>query len=537
MIRRPDIIIFNPDEMRADAMGHMGNPAAVTPFLDAFAHTDAVSFRNAFCQNPVCVPSRCSFFTGLYPHVNGHRTMSYLLHPGEENLFSELKRSGYTVWMNARNDLFAGQISGWAEENADTIFYGGDVPAAPGPVKPPQNKKPDDKDCYTHFTGKLAVDENGKNYNPDDEAVDAAIDYISRYDADKPFCIFLGLMAPHCPYQVEEPYASAIDRGRLKHRIQFSECSGKSEMIRLLHQYQNIQYGEDDWNELRSVYLGMCMKVDSQFRRLCDALKKSGRYEDSLIIFLSDHGDFEGDYDLTEKAQSSFEDCLTRVPLIIKPPVREKADPGKTDALAELVDFYATVMDYSDTEIQRTQFGHSLRKVIENRETAVRNFVTCEGGRLPGEDMCDEYHSFGPDGPPVNFPYYPKMKAQSNDHAHAKGVMIRNHHAKYISRITGEDEFYDLDRDPGETVNEIDNPVYADRIEKMRLLMLRWYMQTSDTVPREYDKRFTDEMLWARVKNICPPDHEAEVKEKIRQGIKQAPLTLYVRKLAAEQKK
>ena len=58
MGKRPNIIIFNPDEMRWDTMGHMGNPAAVTPFLDRFAKTEAVSFSNAYCQNPVCVPSR-----------------------------------------------------------------------------------------------------------------------------------------------------------------------------------------------------------------------------------------------------------------------------------------------------------------------------------------------------------------------------------------------------------------------------------------------------------------------------------------------
>ena len=61
MNRKPNIIIINPDEMRWDTMGHMGNPAAVTPTLDNFAFKDAVSFSNAYCQNPVCVPSRCSF--------------------------------------------------------------------------------------------------------------------------------------------------------------------------------------------------------------------------------------------------------------------------------------------------------------------------------------------------------------------------------------------------------------------------------------------------------------------------------------------
>ena len=80
---KPNIVIFNPDEMRWDTMSHMGNPAARTPFLDEFARQDGVSFSNAYCQNPVCVPSRCSFFTGLYPHVNGHRTMQHLLHEGD----------------------------------------------------------------------------------------------------------------------------------------------------------------------------------------------------------------------------------------------------------------------------------------------------------------------------------------------------------------------------------------------------------------------------------------------------------------------
>ena len=94
MGKRPNIIIFNPDEMRWDTMGHMGNPAAVTPFLDRFAETEAVSFSNAYCQNPVCVPSRCSFFTGLYPHTAGHRTMGHLLRSHETSLLKELKEIG-----------------------------------------------------------------------------------------------------------------------------------------------------------------------------------------------------------------------------------------------------------------------------------------------------------------------------------------------------------------------------------------------------------------------------------------------------------
>jgi arylsulfatase A-like enzyme len=102
---RPNILIFNPDQWRGDVMGHLGNPAAVTPNLDAAAATDFVSFRNAFCQNGVCTPSRCSFMTGWYPHVRGHRTMFHMLRGDEPMLLRTLKDNGYFVWWCGKNDV------------------------------------------------------------------------------------------------------------------------------------------------------------------------------------------------------------------------------------------------------------------------------------------------------------------------------------------------------------------------------------------------------------------------------------------------
>ena len=114
---RPHILIFNPDQWRGDVLGHMGNPAAVTPNLDRLVETDAVSFRSAFCQNPVCTPSRCSFMTGWYPHVRGHRTMHHMLRAqhGEPNLLRVLKNNGYFVWWGGKNDLVPGQF-GYADD-------------------------------------------------------------------------------------------------------------------------------------------------------------------------------------------------------------------------------------------------------------------------------------------------------------------------------------------------------------------------------------------------------------------------------------
>ena len=519
MGKKPHIIIFNPDEMRADALGHLGNAAAHTPFLDAFAASEAVSFSRAYCQNPVCVPSRCSFFTGLYPHVRGHRTMSYLLRPGEDTLFSELKAAGYYVWMNDRNDLLAGQIPGWAESHASEICIGGRERPGPGPLRPGLRGEPGNKNYYSHMEGKLGLDENGLRRNADDEAVDAAIRRIRNRPPDQPLCVFLGLLYPHPPYEIEEPYYSAIDRKKLPPRVRAEDCAGKSAILEGIRRYAGMDgYTEADWDELRAVYLGMCAKIDAQFKRLTDALKEEGIYDESAIFFLSDHGDFTGDYGLPEKAQNAFEDCLTRVPLLIKPPRGTPLDPGVSDSLAELVDFYATAMELAGAEPSHTHFGRSLLPALKDRRATIRDFVCCEGGRLPGEKHCDEYH--GPDGREADphDVYWPKKKAQADDTAHSKGVMLRDSRYKYVSRLMGGDELYDMENDPRETVNLIGRPEMQETVTDMRFRLMKWLQETSDIVPFEQDRRFTREMLLAKGRAVAGDGHDPEILDLIDRG-------------------
>lgn len=516
---KPNIIIFNPDEMRWDTMSHMGNPAARTPFLDEFARTEAVSFSNAYCQNPVCVPSRCSFFTGLYPHVNGHRTMQHLLHEGDSTLLSELKNAGYYVWMNDRNDLLAGQIPGLMASHADEVFSDIRAKKAPGPMDANHRGQLGDKNYYSHYEGKLGLDENGVNYNSDDAAVDAAIERIRNPKDDRPLCMFLGLMFPHTPYAVEEPYFSAIDRKKLPRRASLG--TGKPAMEAKLRELMGMEaYTEEDWDELRAVYLGMCMKVDDQFKRLCDALKEQGIYDNTAIFFFSDHGDYAGDYSIPEKSQNTFEDCLTRVPLLIKPPKGESLDAGITDSFAELVDFYATAMDYAGVEPDHDHFGRSLRPIVADRNVQLRQAVFCEGGRMPYEDQCDEYHAAsGKMGQiPRGSMYWPRQNAQLDSDAHAKGTMIRNQKYKYIHRTNGAHEFYDLEADPLEEVNRYGAPAFAEEVLKMRMQLLDWYQETCDTVPRTYDSRMPPEITWAKLEPACDPAWAQEIKEMVYNG-------------------
>ena len=515
---RPHILIFNPDQMRADALAHLGNPASSTPFLDSFARTEAVSFRNAFCQNPVCVPSRCSFFTGRYPHVNGHRTMQYLLHEEDETIFSQLRNAGYYVWMNDRNDLLAGQVPGLMEKHADEIFISGKGRKAPGPETDLRGS-PGDKNYYSHFEGRLGLDENGKNHSSDDEAVDAAIERILHPRENQPMCLFLGLFDPHPPYRVEEPYYSMIDRQKLPPRA--GTGTGKPVMEQLLRENMHMDgYTEEDWQELRACYLGMCRKVDDQFARVCEALREAGIYDDTAIFFFSDHGDYTGDYDLPEKSQNTFEDCLTRVPLLIKPPKGEALDPGITDSLAELVDFYATAMDYAGVAPTQDHFGKSLRSVVGDRTKELRDYVFCEGGRLAHEYQCDEFHAAaGKSGSiPKGSVYWPRQMAQTDADAHCKGTMVRDHRFKYVHRLNGKHEFYDLLRDPLEEHNLYGTEDAEREVPRFRLRMLDWYQETCDAVPRSYDRRMPADWQWQKVRNACDPAWAEEIHTMILDG-------------------
>ena len=487
MPKRPHIIIFNPDQWRGDVMGHLGNPAAVTPNLDRIIEHDAVSFRHAFCQNPVCTPSRCSFMTGWYPHVRGHRTMFHMLQTDEPVLLKYLKDNGYFVWWGGKNDL-APRQDGFADY-CDVKYE------ASGELRPNLHSAdewrgdPAGDNYYSFFAGKLETGDEELYYDNDWAMVHGAVDLIQEALADQPLCIYLPLSYPHPPYGVEEPWFSQIDRNLIPPRVPTPDWEKKPSLVAGIYQRQGLQnWSEERFNELRAVYYGMCARVDAQFGLVVHALKEKGIYDDSAIFFFSDHGDFTGDYGLVEKTQNTFEDCLTRVPLIVKPPADQPIRPGIRDQLVELIDFTATAYEWAGIEPDYDHFGRSLTPLIQGADTEHRDAVFCEGGRLIGEEQAMEKDSpsfYDPAGL-----YWPRVQLQgSEDGEHSKATMCRTRDFKYVRRLYESDELYDLRRDPSELQNRIDDPAYAEVLSELRERMLTWYQTTCDVVPYKTDVR------------------------------------------------
>lgn len=492
MENRPNVIIINPDQMRADAMRHLGNMAAYTPNLDALAK-EGVSFSNAFCQNPVCVPSRCSFLTGLYPHTMGHRTMEYMLHPEEENIFSDMKKGGYYTVSSTRGDFMAGQFSAYHKKWIDEYIR---IPRQKKKLQPaPSRRGTPDSDTYFSFYNGIIPTEKPDDIEPnmDDLTIEGAIRSIRKRPKRQPFFMFLGLMYPHPPYQIEKRYYDLIDQSQLLPRKRnISENDRKPAMERGLMKAQRVQSWEEERiDELRTVYLAMCAKVDEQVGRIIRCLREEKIYDNTVVVFFSDHGDYTGDYGIVEKSQNCFPDCLIHVPLIIKPQKNIKIDRGINTQLVELTDVCATIGDLSRIRIQRSIFSKSLLPVINDKELRHREFCFCEGGRLNGEAHCAEYDekSFSKDDL-----YAPRQRLQAlEDGTHGKAVMIRNEKYKYIHRLYEEDEFYAIE--DGESINQFRNPDFQEQIQEMKNQLLEWYMETCDVVPLKRDERFTFEFL------------------------------------------
>lgn len=474
----PNLIVFIADSWRGKDVGCLGNPVIRTPHIDSLA-AEGVAFSNCFVQNTVCTPSRCSFMSGRYPHVKGHRIQEHKLVVADDDpvILKELKDKGYYVWCNGIgpvqcddpyvccSELFQPTKGSW-HPNA-------------GPAMDASHRL-----FYSFYRGKVA---DGEIFNRDDAVVQGAVDFL-KSNPPKPFCLFLNVAAPHPPFRVEEPYFSMYDRDRLPPIVPQPEPGTKSQFLDRVRERMGLEaLTGDDFKEILAVYYGMITKVDAALGRLADAVKESGRWDDSAFFVFSDHGEYAGDYCMVEKTQNTFDDSLCKVPLVIKypswVPVPKRNRP--VEALVEILDFYATAAELAELPERHTTFGRSLVPVSTGAAKEHRAQVFCEGGAL-----ADEPHTHEPNGLKPGADYWPRVGVQNDfPELHGKVVMVRTKEWKLVKRLYERDELYDLTNDPGELRNLIDDERLADVRRNLLERLVDWYMETADVVPRKPDPR------------------------------------------------
>lgn len=488
MSNRSNVVMFIPDSYRADVLGHLGNHGAVTPNLDAFVAEGAVSYSRAFAQNSVCTPSRCSFMTGWYPHVHGHRSMRNMLKPHEPNLLKVLRDHDYYIWWGGKNDLLAVESREDYERVAHCKYTWPDGYAKQELRDAPEKNSPLDKVFYRGVFD--IVDDADQPVNRDEGFVRGACEFIREYDGDQPFCIFLPLSWPHPAYTAEAAVRETIPADRLPPRIPASELSGdRVEVMDAFREiYESAKVTDDEWRQIKAVYYAMCTTIDEQFGQVVAALKDSGAWDDTLTIFFSDHGDFAGDYDLPEKAHSTLQDQLIQVPLLIRPPVRVPVQPGVRSHLTELVDVSATIYDLLGIEPGYDGYGRSLRQSLAGNDDPIRDAIFAEVGSRENEPQFvnTDVNSMPPDS------FYGRQGAAAIPY-HSAGsfaVACRTTTHKYIRRApAAPNELYDLTVDPGETKNLSGKAEHAELERRMQERLLDFYMTTADVMPHKPDSR------------------------------------------------
>lgn len=507
-MKKPNLLLFVSDHFRKEALSHMGNNAASTCHLDSFVN-EAVSFEYAFCQNPVCVPSRCSFLSGNYPHNGGFRTMHHLQSSNDGNILLELKKKGYHIYFGGKNDVFKQDVplDSYCDYRSDAFtemnclekglplpaeyhstlqHYTKDQAVRAREVKENCRYSSDDKRYYALYQG-VVESENDLEVGymgAEDAQINDAIQYINAYQGEAPLCVYLALVLPHPQYACTPQDMAQINRKDIEPCIRLSETQLRDKPSILQGMRENFRLQQWSNHELltfKQTYYAMVHHVDVNFGKVIQCLKDKQLYDDTMIFMFSDHGDYAGEYEIVEINQNTFEDVLTNVPLIIKPPKGISYQSGRNQAMVELIDIPATIADFTDITLSYPIFGRSLRKAMQGKPH--RKFVHCEGGRRKDELHCMDA------GHDVDHLYWPRTSEQAKMPQHTKAYMIRNQDFKYVYRLYEMDEFYDMKKDPKECENRINEPLYEEDIRRMKDELLKFMIETSDQVPLHKDAR------------------------------------------------
>lgn len=472
---RPNILIFMPDQLRADAIGCFGNPLAHTPNIDALARR-GTRFRNFYANHPVCSPSRVNLMTGWYPHTHGHRTLTHLIQPETPNLLKYLKNGGYQVaWAGARGDVFAPGVT-----EASTHFCGWTVKPRKHQMGMGPQYPEGSLEYNLFYHGRRPGSEPWIDF--DEACTQTAINWLDN-GTKEPWCLWMPLLFPHLPFEVETPWYNLFDPKQFPAPLPPS--AGKPQFHQALRDGYGLDVPLELWQEITRVYYGMVSRVDDQLGRTMQALERSGQLENTLVLFLTDHGEYLGDFGLVEKWPSGLDNCLLQNPVIFAGP--GVAEGAVTDTFAEMVDVLPTLLEAAHIDAQHSHFGRSLSATLADPSMAHRDRAFSEGGFALHETALLEQ----PKGE------YKQKGALQKTHPELVGraISMRTQQYTYVYRLYEGDELYDREADPSEQHNLLLEPgheVTAETLkaETLKAEILKWLLETADTIPWQADPRF-----------------------------------------------
>ena len=455
--QRPNVLIIYTDQQRIDTLGCYGQDAIQTPHLDALAE-EGVRFDKFFVQNPVCGPSRASFLTGRYCSALHVGTNGIAFPKDQYPLPRLLKPYGYHTAQlgklhfdpHARRDhrdptdtygfdtfilsdepgCYDDAYTKWVECVAPDQLSGVRTmlpPAALGWGKPSYSDQP--RNTHEPYV-----------FEADPELTHTAFvthqtcQFLRNHSANQPFFAIAGYYAPHPPLNPPQKYLDRVDRSKLRLPI-----VGPEEPV----DPQLRDMTEEQWKDVAAAYLAMVVQVDDGVGEIVQTLRDRGMYENTLIVFTSDHGEFLGDHGRIQKWMPG-QDCITNVPCIISYPA--KIPGGQTvKALTEAVDVVPTILDFCGIQTPSFVQGKSLQNLLMGKTQTHRDSVLTE----------------------------------LFDTNSQRQTTVRTETHKYYFYENGSELLFDLQKDPKELHNAVLDPDQQEALHQMRFVMLKRIQQAA----------------------------------------------------------
>ena len=429
MKNKPNILFIMTDQQHSNMMSCAGNESLKTPYLDALS-SEGVRFTRAYCSNPVCTPSRISMATGMMPGRLGV----------DNNAGADSDKIDVPEILN--NSM--GRLM---KKAGYETFHGGKAHLG------------------KHLQPSLETGYDVIHPNDREELPKQCIDFMSK-KRDKPFFAIASFINPHDVCFIHQAknginsegilplYEQAKklpveslpplpDNYAIPEKEPFGLKSLTSSTAVTPSQIMRDEYDEVEWRIYRWIYHRLMEQVDALIGELLQGLKESGQYDDTLVLFTSDHGNMDASHRLSSKG-FCYEESVG-VPLLIKPPKGEGViDREDSSLISTGLDILPTFCDYAGIEKPKHFMGKSLKPLSENKEREpFRNYVASEN------------HGF---------------------------KMIKTESYKYSIFSEGKEELLiNTVQDPGEMVNLAGDKKYEEILSAHRNLCREWASISNDT--------------------------------------------------------
>lgn len=450
MGKKNNILFYFSDQQRADTLGCYGQELPISPIADELAE-EGTRFENAFTAQPVCGPCRAIFQTGQYPTTTGCFRNNKMLPLNSDTIAREMEKAGY-------ENAYVGKWHLASEGELEQIPYiDNRLTSVPLEYRGGYNgfwRASDTLEFTSNSRHGYIFDEAGNkitfNGYRTDFITDQALEFLENYDGNKPFFLTVSHIEPH--HQNDAGHYEGPEGSKEKYRN-----------FKIPGDLAAFPYG--DWAEEYPDYLGACNAIDRNLGRIVRKLKDKGLYEDTIIIFTSDHGSHfrTRNHDINfcgyDDYKRTAHDGAIKVPLIITGGAFKGR--GTIDCIVSTASIPKTIMSIAGVNDIDRFIGENLEDIAK--------------GDIPNNRLNEAFIQISESRV--------GRALRTKDFMYAVTAPGINGGAAKDSNLYVDDMLYDLRKDPYELENQVGNPNYADIKLELRKKLLSWIIKEENKEP------------------------------------------------------